>query len=111
MQLAKYEIEGAIQITELIKSASVGCDIDRMEIPPHTQMRLHLHRRFDEVFYVERGEGICQRGDVPFPIRAGDLFFVSRGVLHAVNTGHASLSVLTICLPSFDLNDVVYDEK
>lgn len=112
MPLKSYEIEGFIQITELAKSSQfklAGCDIDLMAIPPYTTMRPHFHRHFDEAFYVQSGQGVCQLGGKTFPVQAGDFFLAMNGQLHAVSTNESPIVVLTICLPFFDETDIIYE--
>jgi mannose-6-phosphate isomerase-like protein (cupin superfamily) len=111
--LKTYEIEGSIVIRELIKSRDLplsGCDMDLMEIPSNTPMGLHHHKTFDEVFYVVEGSGMRMDENGQYPIQRGDVFMALRGQKHAVFTKDSPVSVLTICLPYFDLNDVHYEE-
>ena len=103
-----YEIEGGIQIFELVKTK--GCDMDRMDIPPFTTMQIHYHKTFDEIFYVLDGKGVAESNGETFEIEKGGSFVVNRGEFHAVSTRGEALSVLTICLPHFDLRDIFYDK-
>lgn len=111
--LNTYEIEGPILIKELVKHFELpltGCDIDLMEIPSRTGMELHHHKTFDEVFYVVDGSGVREDETGEIGIEKGDVFVATRGSWHAVFTKEFPLSVLTICLPHFDLNDIYYKD-
>lgn len=103
-----YEIEGPILIKELVKN--FGCDVDLMEIPSQTAMALHHHKSFDEIFFVVEGSGVREDEKGEFPLCKGDVFLAGRGQKHAVSTRDFPLSVLTICLPHFDPNDVHYED-
>jgi quercetin dioxygenase-like cupin family protein len=59
---------------------------------PSTGVRLHVHEREDETWFVIEGEYVFQVGDQTFHARAGDYVFGPRGVPHRYANRSASLS-------------------
>ena len=49
---------------------------------PHTGVRLHVHEREDETWFVLEGEFVFQVGDQTFQARQGDYVFGPRNVPH-----------------------------
>ncbi|PSK91827.1 Cupin domain-containing protein [Murinocardiopsis flavida] len=62
----------------------------------------HTHPGSDEVLYVVAGRGEQTVGDGPaFPVAAGDMVHVPRGVLHSThNTGWSVLHLVAIYNPA-----------
>ncbi len=68
---------------------------------PSTGVRLHVHEREDETWFVIEGEYEFQVGDQTFHARAGDYVFGPRGVPHRYANRTASLSrALIMVTPS-----------
>jgi quercetin dioxygenase-like cupin family protein len=59
---------------------------------PSTGVRLHVHEREDETWFVIEGEYVFQVGDQTFHARAGDYVFGPRGVPHRYANWTAWLS-------------------
>lgn len=64
-------------------------------INPGEANPLHYHPNCEELLYVVSGECDHRLGDVVYPMKAGDLIRVPRGVVHnAVNTGWEPVRML-----------------
>lgn len=61
----------------------------------------HNHPDADELIYVVAGHGRQMIDDKePFPIAAGDMFYIPRGVYHStLNTGWSDLTLLVVYTP------------
>ena len=63
--------------------------------PPSAQLPTHVHRQFDEAFYVVEGELTVRVGDRTVTMRAGSFVFVPRDTVHDFeNTGTSSAKIL-----------------
>jgi mannose-6-phosphate isomerase-like protein (cupin superfamily) len=62
---------------------------------------LHVHPRFDEVFYVLKGELTFQLCDELLTLASGDLVYAERGVPHTfANRSRVEARVLIVCTPA-----------
>jgi mannose-6-phosphate isomerase-like protein (cupin superfamily) len=69
---------------------------------------LHIHERHDLSAIVYRGAGTMRAGDSVFPVSAGDVLFIPRGVPHAFrNDGVAPAVAIVVFSPSFDGEDTI----
>ncbi len=61
----------------------------------------HNHPDAEEILYILSGEGEQMVADgEPFPIRAGDVFYISAGVFHStLNTGWEPMRLIAIYNP------------
>ena len=61
----------------------------------------HNHPDAEEVLYILSGEGEQMVNDeVPFPVRAGDVLYISAGVFHStINTGWEPIRLIAIYNP------------
>ena len=67
----------------------------------------HLHRRCDEIYIIMSGAGLVHLGRASHQVSAGDQIFVPRGVVHALESGAAALSVICVSTPAFDAADFI----
>lgn len=69
-----------------------GTLVQLVEIPPHTRVALHVHRKATEVFHFIAGSGILTVGGQTFAVQPGDTLTTQPGEWHdARNDGDIAL--------------------
>jgi len=63
---------------------------------------LHIHRYHDEIIQLMEGEGEVVIGDEKKNLKKGDVFFVPKGIPHALRFG---CIILSIYAPAFDTDN------
>jgi len=63
---------------------------------------LHIHRYHDEIIQLMEGEGEVVIGDEKRNLKKGDVFFVPKGIPHALRFG---CIILSIYAPAFDTDN------
>jgi len=63
---------------------------------------LHIHKYHDEIIQLLEGEGEVVIGDEKRNFKKGDVFFVPKGVPHALRFGCV---ILSIYAPAFDTDN------
>jgi len=63
---------------------------------------LHIHRYHDEIIQLMEGEGEVIIGDEKRNLKKGDVFFVPKGIPHALRFG---CIILSIYAPAFDTDN------
>ena len=70
------------------------------DLPPDSQIRVHLHQREDEIIFIRGGIGIATLGDREFPVGPGATIYVPQGVWHGLrNSGPDTLGMSAIYSP------------
>ena len=54
------------------------------DLPPNSEIRVHLHQREDETIFIRTGAGIATLGDREVAVTAGAAIYVPRGVWHGL---------------------------
>ena len=67
---------------------------------PGAMTPLHLHRRYEERFWVASGELAVWAGDTHLVLRSGDYYCVPVGVPHTARAGDEGCHALTISSPA-----------
>lgn len=76
-----------------------------------SQVKGHFHQAHTEHVYVLEGEGIMTLGKDQKQIKSGDLIFIPKGMVHAVEvTSEESMKVLSIQSPLFLGKDRVFTQ-
>lgn len=75
-------------------------DLVESRRPPGAMTPLHLHRRYEERFWVVSGELAVWAGDTHRVLRSGDYLNVPIGVPHTVRAGDHGCHTLTISSPA-----------
>ena len=58
------------------------------DLPPNTEIRVHLHQREDETIFTTFGSGIATLGDRESSVTTGATIYVPQGVWHGLrNSG------------------------
>lgn len=72
-------------------------------LPPGDGHGMHNHPESEEILYVLSGEGmqtIAEPDEVTFPIAAGDVVYVPKGIYHATfGTGYEPLRLIVVHAP------------
>lgn len=67
----------------------------------------HKHERMEEVYYIQRGEGILQIGDERMYVRAQDIIPIPKGKFHHLKRiSLAPLELIVATTPKYDPSDV-----
>ncbi|MFQ6097128.1 MAG: cupin domain-containing protein [Armatimonadota bacterium] len=62
----------------------------------------HVHREFEEVYYVLRGDAAMELNGEVARMRAGDAVYISPGAEHRITcVGPGDLVILCICAPPY----------
>lgn len=70
------------------------------DLPPNSEIRVHLHQREDEIIFIRMGSGIATLGDREVPVSAGATVYVPAGVWHGLrNNGQETLGMGAIYSP------------
>lgn len=70
------------------------------DLPPNSEIRVHLHQREDEIIFIRMGSGIATLGDRDVPVSAGATVYVPQGVWHGLrNNGKETLGMSAIYSP------------
>jgi quercetin dioxygenase-like cupin family protein len=88
VKLGGEQTEGRYAVIEEVSPVGSG--------PP-----LHVHRREDEIFYVQEGEVEFQLGEQRFRARAGSVAFLPKDIPHTFrNVGATASKVVVVILPA-----------
>lgn len=70
------------------------------DLPPNSEIRVHLHQREDEIIFIRMGTGIATLGGREVPVSAGATVYVAQGVWHGLrNNGTEILGMSAIYSP------------
>ncbi len=70
------------------------------DLPPNSEIRVHLHQREDETIFIRLGNGIATLGDREVPVSAGTTIYVPQGMWHGLrNNGTGTLGMSAIYSP------------
>lgn len=74
------------------------------DLPPNSEIRVHLHQREDEIIFIRMGTGVATLGDREIPVAAGAIIYVPQGVWHGLrNNGQSTLGMsATYSPPGFE---------
>ena len=61
------------------------------DLPPNSEIRVHLHQREDEIIFIRMGSGIATLGDREVPVSAGATVYVPQGVWHGLRNNSKEL--------------------
>ncbi|MBT5021459.1 cupin domain-containing protein [Candidatus Woesearchaeota archaeon] len=74
--------------------------------------RKHMHKKMEEVYYVEKGEGQIVVGETTYNITAGDTIPIPLNTWHYLKIIQGKqLEVLVITHPKYDPDDVHFEES
>ena len=70
------------------------------DLPPNSEIRVHLHQHEDEIIFIRMGHGIAMLGDCEVPVGPGASLYVPQGVWHGLrNNGQETLGMSAIYSP------------
>ena len=75
------------------------CTLNSVQMAAETGIPSHIHKYHDEIIQIMEGEGKGIIGDVEANLKKGDVFFVPKGVSHALPF---PCIILSIYAPAFD---------
>ena len=91
----KVTIKVDSQVTPLVRMSMITEDL-----PPNSEIRVHLHQREDEIIFIRMGQGIATLGDREVPVGPGATVYVPQGVWHGLrNSGQETLGMSAIYSP------------
>lgn len=69
-------------------------------LPPGASIGSHDHVNEDEVYIIQKGQGLMTDGGKEFPVAAGDAILTGQGASHSIkNTGTEDLVVTAVIIP------------
>jgi len=71
------------------------------------RIRPHFHRDHEELAYLIEGRGVLVSGERAYPVKAGCLMIIPRGVVHSYEAREPTV-VLSVFNPPFDPADRVF---
>jgi mannose-6-phosphate isomerase-like protein (cupin superfamily) len=95
----KVTVKVDSQLTPGVRMSMIAEDL-----PPNSEIRVHLHQREDEIIFIRMGNGIATLGDREIPVASGATIYVPQGVWHGLrNTGRDTLGMsATYSPPGFE---------
>lgn len=93
------------QFEQFVKNAPVTVKIIRVNAGELFSLQTHQNR--DEFWRVLEGSGTITVGEEQHGAKAGDEFFVPRGIKHRAEGGPEGLRFLEIAFGEFDEDDIV----
>lgn len=93
------------QIQWLVAGAlntGAGITFGHVEIKPGHKNPRHQHPNSDEVLYLIEGELLHSLGEAVVHMRAGDAFFIPRGVPHDARNPGAATARMVVAYPTGD---------
>jgi mannose-6-phosphate isomerase len=82
------------------------CTVKLITVAAGQQLSLQRHRHRDELWVVLDDGLLITVGSRTVESRAGDEFFVPRGVIHRVEGGEHGGRFVEVCFGAFDENDI-----
>ena len=68
-------------------------------LPPGASIGLHDHVDEDEIYIIQKGQGLMTDGGREFPVAAGDAILTGQGASHSVkNTGAEDLIITAVII-------------
>lgn len=91
----KVRVKIDSQLTPGVRMSMIAEDL-----PPSSEIRVHLHQREDEIIFIRMGAGIATLGDQEVPVGPGATIYVPQGVWHGLrNNGQETLGMSAIYSP------------
>jgi mannose-6-phosphate isomerase-like protein (cupin superfamily) len=91
----KVTIKVDSQLTPGVRMSMIAEDL-----PPKSEIRVHLHQYEDEIIVIRMGSGIATLGDREIPVGPGATVYVPQGVWHGLrNNGQETLGMSAIYSP------------
>ena len=70
------------------------------DLPPKSEIRVHLHQHEDEIIFIRMGTGVATLGDREVPVAAGTTIYVPQGQWHGLrNNSQEMLGMTAIYSP------------
>lgn len=70
------------------------------DLPPKSEIKVHLHQHEDEIIVIRMGSGIATLGDDEVAVKTGAIVYVPQGVWHGLrNNGTETLGMSAIYAP------------
>jgi mannose-6-phosphate isomerase-like protein (cupin superfamily) len=71
------------------------------DLPPKSEIRVHLHQHEDEIIFIRMGTGVATLGDREVPVAAGASIYVPQGQWHGLrNNSQDTLGMTAIYSPA-----------
>ena len=71
------------------------------DLPPKSEIRVHLHQHEDEIIFIRMGTGVATLGDREVPVAAGATIYVPQGQWHGLrNNSQEMLGMTAIYSPA-----------
>lgn len=71
------------------------------DLPPNSEIRVHLHQREDEIIVIRLGNGVATLADREFAVEAGAIIYVPQGTWHGLrNDGTETLGMSATFSPA-----------
>ncbi|PYQ11744.1 MAG: hypothetical protein DMH00_07365 [Acidobacteria bacterium] len=91
---------------ELLRGQGVSAHL----IQVRSRVRPHFHKDHGETVYLLEGSGIFILGDRAYPVKAGSLLMIPRGMIHSYEAKQPT-KVLSLFDPPFDPADRIFVDQ
>jgi mannose-6-phosphate isomerase-like protein (cupin superfamily) len=65
------------------------------DLPPKSEIRVHLHQHEDEIIFIRMGTGVATLGDREIPVAAGATVYVPQGQWHGLRNNSQDVLGMT----------------
>ncbi|MCK4729871.1 MAG: cupin domain-containing protein [Candidatus Aenigmarchaeota archaeon] len=94
-------------LRELYKSKDLSISHNIVSEKP----RKHLHKKMEEIYYIEKGRGKAEIDGELIDVKKGDIVLIPKNTWHCLKKiGREPLEVLVINSPKYNPIDVILEE-
>jgi mannose-6-phosphate isomerase-like protein (cupin superfamily) len=110
MEVNKSEIKPKEDPCGLLRELYNSENLSIAHVIVQNESKKHMHKKMEEVYYVEKSEGELIIGDKILHIKEGDLIPIPKNTWHFLRKlKHKPLEILVITHPRFDPNDLILE--
>ncbi len=107
MKINKYEPTPKMVSCGLLRELYASENLGIYHVIVEGETEKHKHRRMEEVYYVEKGEGEVVIEEERIKVKEGDLIHIPKDAWHYLKVEKGKMEILVITHPKFDESDVI----
>lgn len=110
---SKYDVEPKEDPCGLMRELYNSDNLSIAHVVVLGKAREHLHKKMEEIYYVEKGKGQLIIGNDVLNVKEGDVIPIPKNTWHYLNKSNENgekLEVLVISHPRYDPKDMIFKE-